>query len=147
MVQLEEVEDQDLDQAQTGPIDDTYDSADYEDTDSELSDDDDVAITPQESLSDRILALRDIIPPRTRRFLSSTLNTTFSASKSAAWLGGKGLWVFSTGALMLMVPFAMATVEEQQFVEQEKMEKAREGTSEIVMPGGGGQGVGSVRGL
>ena len=48
---------------------------------------------------------------------------------------------------MLMVPFAMATVEEQQFVEQEKMEKAREGTSEIVMPGGGGQGVGSVRGL
>ena len=33
MVQLEEVEDQELDQAQPGPIDDTgYDSADFTDT-------------------------------------------------------------------------------------------------------------------
>lgn len=38
---------------------------------------------------------------------------------------------------MLMVPFAMALVEEQQIVEQEKMEKAREGAGDVLTPGVG----------
>jgi hypothetical protein len=36
---------------------------------------------------------------------------------------------------MLMVPFAIALVEEQAFVEQEKEMKAREGAGEILTPG------------
>ncbi|KAL2052130.1 hypothetical protein ABVK25_007572 [Lepraria finkii] len=143
MVQLEEVEDQELDQAQPGPIDDTtYDSADFTDTESELSDDDQTSAAPQESISDRILALRDILPPRTRRYLSSTLQSTSGMIKKGAWFGGKGLWTLSTGALMLMVPFAIALVEEQQIVEQEKEIKAREGAGEILTPG-----VGTGKGL
>ncbi|KAK3166776.1 hypothetical protein OEA41_009901 [Lepraria neglecta] len=143
MVQLEEVEDQELDQVQPGPIDDTaYDSADFTDTESELSDDDQISAAPQESISDRILALKDILPPRTRRYLSSTLQSTSGLIQKGAWFGGKGLWTLSTGALMLMVPFAIALVEEQQIVEQEKEIKAREGAGEILTPG-----VGTGKGL
>ncbi|KAL2048306.1 hypothetical protein N7G274_000217 [Stereocaulon virgatum] len=138
MVQLEEVEDQELDQAQPGPIDETaYDSADFTDTESELSDDDEIFTAPQESIADRIYALKDILPPRTRRYLTSTLSSTSAVLKKGAWYGGKGLWTLSTGALMLMVPFAIALVEEQAFVEQEKEMKAREGAGEILTPGVG----------
>lgn len=38
---------------------------------------------------------------------------------------------------MLMVPFAIAFVEEQQIVEQEKEIKAREGLGESLTPGVG----------
>ncbi|MCJ1460851.1 mitochondrial import receptor protein [Mycoblastus sanguinarius] len=143
MVQLEEVEDPELDQAQPGPIPDSaYDSADFTDTESELSDDDTLTVSPSESLSDRIYALKDILPPRYRRAVTSTLSTSTSALKTGAWWGGKGLWVLSTGALMLMVPFAIAVVEEQQIIEQEKEIKAREGVGEVLTPG-----VGAGRGL
>lgn len=47
---------------------------------------------------------------------------------------------------MLMVPFAIALVEEQQIVEQEKEYKAREGASDILTPGASGSGMGG-RGL
>ena len=50
--------------------------------------------------------------------------------------------MLSTGALMLMVPFAIAVVEEQQIIEQEKEIKAREGVGEVLTPG-----VGAGRGL
>ena len=38
---------------------------------------------------------------------------------------------------MLVVPFAIALVEEQQILEQEKEMKAREGAGEILTPGVG----------
>lgn len=41
---------------------------------------------------------------------------------------------------MLMVPFAIAFVEEQQIVEQEREMKAREGLAEGVTPGVGMSG-------
>lgn len=89
-----------------------------------------------------ILALKDILPPPLRRRLASTFSTTYSLGKTTASWGGKGLWVFSTGAMMLMVPFAIALVEEQQIVEQEKEMKMREGVGEVLTPG-----VGAGRGL
>lgn len=42
---------------------------------------------------------------------------------------------------MLMVPFAIALVEEQQIVEQEKEFKAREGASDILTPNAPGRGL------
>ncbi|KAF6222321.1 hypothetical protein HO133_001407 [Letharia lupina] len=138
MVQLEEVEDAELDQAQPGPVGDDYDSDDFVDTDSELSDDEIISSgPPAESITDRLLALRDILPPRYRRALSSTLSSTLSATKTGAWWGGKGLWVLTTGAVMLSVPFAVCMVEEQQIMEQEREMKAQEGAREVLVPGVG----------
>jgi import receptor subunit TOM22 len=56
--------------------------------------------------------------------------------------------VLSTGFLMLSVPFAIALVEEQQIVEQEKEMKAQESAREVLTPGvGGGAAAEKGRGL
>lgn len=52
--------------------------------------------------------------------------------------------------MMLVVPFAIAFVEEQQILEQEREEKARMGLGDAVTPGvssGGGAGGGQGRAL
>lgn len=83
-------------------------------------------LTPDETLYERIAALQDIIPAPTRRAISSKYNTATSWVKSGLALGGKTLWVVSTSALLLGVPWALAYSEEQMIVEQEKMELANQ---------------------
>ncbi|KAL8670498.1 MAG: hypothetical protein Q9168_004966 [Polycauliona sp. 1 TL-2023] len=163
MVQLEEVEDQDLVREQPGPYQEEEDD-DYTDTGlsppSALSVptasiimceqtghmkrktniiiiDDDLpsSIAPLESTLDRIYALKDIIPPSTRRSIATTSSNVFSALKSTALFSGKSLYVISTGGLMVLVPYMMAVMEEQQIVEMEREQKAREMGSEIMSPG------------
>ena len=46
-------------------------------------------------------------------------------------LGGKTLWVVSTSALLLGVPWALAFSEEQQVIEMEKEQKMREMGNEV----------------
>ncbi|KAL8629032.1 hypothetical protein Q9189_005235, partial [Teloschistes chrysophthalmus] len=129
MVHLEEVEDQDLARQQPGPFEED-DDGDFTDTDSSLSDDNDddlpASILPSETALDRIYALKDIIPPAARRSISSGLSNTFSAFKSLSLLSGKSLYVLSTGGLMVVLPYMMALIEEQQIVEMEREQKARE---------------------
>jgi import receptor subunit TOM22 len=85
-----------------------------------------------ETLYERILALQDIIPASARRSLSSKVNTTSSWLKSGLVLGGKTLWVVSTSALLLGVPWALAYSEEQMIVEQERAEiMAQRAQSEV----------------
>ncbi|KAL8744978.1 MAG: hypothetical protein Q9190_002841 [Brigantiaea leucoxantha] len=152
MVQLEEVEDADLKREQPGPFDEASfveDDADFTDTDSSLSsasdDDSPSSFLPSESLTDRILALRDMIPPSTRHRITTSTTRLFSLLKSSTLYTGKGLYVLGTGGLMVLVPYMMAVIEEQQFVEMEREQKAREMGSEILSPGAG-QGAGQVKG-
>ena len=58
-----------------------------------------------------------------------------SLTKTSAVFTGKGLYVLSTSALLVMVPWAMAYVEEQAIVEQEREMKQREVMGEGVSPG------------
>lgn len=100
--------------------------------DSEISDDGVVTIyNGGESLKDRVLALRDMLPPSTRRRIVSS----FERVKGYAWYGltlsGKTAWVVSTSALLLGVPFILAVVEEQQVVEAEKEQRMREMGNEV----------------
>ena len=80
------------------------------------------SIQPDETLYERIIALQDMIPASTRRSISSKVNTTSSWLKSGLFFGGKTLWVVSTSALLLGVPWALAYSEEQMIVEQERAE-------------------------
>ncbi|MCJ1407604.1 mitochondrial import receptor protein [Ptychographa xylographoides] len=139
MVQLEEVEDEEFDRVQVGEKD-FNDDDDFTDTDSEISDDEIVATT-SESLGDRILALQDMVPPSARRRIAYGFDTVKSWGWSGLMLGGKTMWVVSTSALLLGVPFALALVEEQQVVEMEKEQRMREMGNELITPGatGGGQ--------
>ena len=72
---------------------------------------------PSNRPSSSILALRDIVAPRYRRALTSTLISILSVIKTGAWWGGKGLYVLMSGAIMLTVPFAVCMAEEKQFME------------------------------
>ncbi|TAQ89593.1 hypothetical protein B7494_g2062 [Chlorociboria aeruginascens] len=127
MVELVEVEDESFENRQVGPDDDDY----YTDTDSEISTDDEDSIPEEETLADRILALRDIVPASTRSYISAKVDITASWVKSGLWFGGKTLWVVSTSALLLGVPWALAFSEEQQILEMEKEMKMRESGSEM----------------
>jgi import receptor subunit TOM22 len=87
------------------------------------SDTSSIASAPvDETLYERILALQDMIPASTRRSVSSKVSTTTSWLKSGLFMGGKTLWVVSTSALLLGVPWALAYSEEQMIVEQERAE-------------------------
>ena len=75
--------------------------------------------------------MRDIIPPSTRTAVSNVVSTTTSYIGSTLSFGGKALFVLSTSALMLGVPWALAFAEEQQVVDMEKEMRARELGSEV----------------
>lgn len=87
-------------------------------TESDISSTD--SLQPDETLYERIVALQDMIPASTRRSVSSKISTTSSWIKSGLMMGGKTLWVVSTSALLLGVPWALAYGEEQMIIEQER---------------------------
>ncbi|KAH8599701.1 mitochondrial outer membrane translocase complex, subunit Tom22 [Bisporella sp. PMI_857] len=119
MVELVEVEDESFENKQAGLSEETTKN-------SEISSDEDEYPAEDETFTDRIAALRDIIPPTTRSYISGKVDTTTGWIKSSLIFGGKSLWVISTGVLLLGVPWALAFAEEQQMVEMEKEMKARE---------------------
>jgi import receptor subunit TOM22 len=59
------------------------------------------------------------------------VETTAGWIKSGLLFGGKTLWVVSTSALLLGVPWALAFAEEQQMVEMEKEMKMRDMGGEV----------------
>ncbi|KAH7037877.1 mitochondrial outer membrane translocase complex, subunit Tom22 [Microdochium trichocladiopsis] len=135
MVQLTEVVDEHFQEGQVGPEDDD----DFTDTDSEISHDSDYDPV-NESLSERLYALRDMVSPQTRGTISSAVSTTTNAVRSVLSFGGKTLWVVSSSALLLGVPWALAWAEEQQVMEMEKEMRMREMGSELLTAGGQQQG-------
>jgi mitochondrial import receptor subunit TOM22 len=98
--------------------------------DSEITDEEDDGDL-KETFIDRIVALRDVIPPKQRAALSSTFNTTYSWLRGGLLFGGKSLWVISTSALLLGVPWALAFAEEQQMIEMEKEMKMQQSANDV----------------
>ncbi|SPO03039.1 related to mitochondrial receptor complex chain MOM22 [Cephalotrichum gorgonifer] len=132
MVQLTEVPDEHFVERQAGPIDD---DADYSDTESEISTDSEYDPS-DETLAERLAALRDIVPPTTRGWISSKFASAANLGSSSLWFAGKALWVVSSTALLLGVPFAICVTEEQQVMAMEQEYKMREVGSEALTEGG-----------
>ncbi|KAF3047071.1 mitochondrial import receptor protein [Didymella heteroderae] len=133
MVKLEEVMDEEFVREQEGPHDE-----DEWDTDSESDLESESDFIPDETLYERITALKDIIPASTRRSIHSKYETLSSWTKSGLLFGGKTLWVVSTSALLLGVPWALAYSEEQMIVEQERAEMMQQrAQNEFMAPGAG----------
>ncbi|KAF2262964.1 mitochondrial import translocase, subunit Tom22 [Lojkania enalia] len=130
MVKLEEVVDEEFLRTQEGPQDE-----DDWDTDSESDASSVVSFAPDETLYERIAALQDIIPPSYRRSLSSKFNSASSWLKTGLSYGGKTLWVVSTSALLLGVPWALAYSEEQQLAEMEREMQQQQRANEFMTPG------------
>ncbi|KAK4941915.1 mitochondrial import receptor subunit Tom22 [Elasticomyces elasticus] len=144
MVKLEVLEDEHFVNKPEGTTDGepllVDDDEDYTDTDSEISDD---AASESgdidESLYDRIIALRDIIPPKARARISSVTSSLVSATSTTVNYSGKGLWVIATSVLLLGIPYALALGDEQQFLEQERQQmQMSEGAAGLIQSGSGG---------
>ncbi|KAF4119755.1 mitochondrial import receptor subunit TOM22 [Geosmithia morbida] len=134
MVQLVEVEDEHFQSNQTGPEEED----DFTDTDSEISNESEFDPS-EESLAERLYALRDIVPPTTRSWISGKVNTISSAAWSALSFSGKASWVITTSALFLGVPFALSFAEDQQLTAMEQEYNMRQQGSELLTAGGAEQ--------
>ncbi|KAF4551208.1 Mitochondrial import receptor subunit tom22-like protein [Elsinoe fawcettii] len=138
MVKLEEVLDESFREDQPGPRDDEdwdTDSGTAEVSDASSTSD----IDEDESLLDRLAALKDIIPPTARKSLSNTFDSASSLVKSGISIGGKTLWVVSTSVLLVGVPWALALAEEQQMEMMEREMKAQERAGEMLTQPAGGE--------
>lgn len=91
-------------------------------SDSEISDASDLgaATSPDETILERISALRDIVPPQTRAKLANITSTVASATSKGIIFGGKGLWIITTSMLLLGLPYALAFGDEQMVQEEER---------------------------
>lgn len=77
-------------------------------------------LSSDETLLDRIAALKDIIPPKARAHISNVSSSIFSATSTGISFGGKGIWVIATSVLLLGIPYALALGDEQQLMEEER---------------------------
>ncbi|EFZ02897.1 hypothetical protein MHUMG1_00167 [Metarhizium humberi] len=131
MVTLTEVEDEHFQSSQAGP---DVDDDDFTDTDSEISNDSDYDPS-NETLAERLYALRDIVPPTTRGWISSRVNSISSKAWSVLSFSGKGAWVITTSALFFGVPFALSFAEDQQLTAMEQEYNMRQTGSELLTAG------------
>ncbi|KAF3769662.1 Putative mitochondria import translocase TOM22 [Cryphonectria parasitica EP155] len=132
MVQLVEVEDEEFQKRQPGPEEE---DGDYTDTDSEISNDSDFDPTA-ETLADRLLALRDIIPPTTRSWFYGKYQTTRRVITGVLFFAGRSMWSISVSALLIGVPFALCWAEEQQMIAMEQEMRQREQGQDLLTAGG-----------
>jgi hypothetical protein len=72
-----------------------------------------------------------MIPPSTRRSISSTYSTGYAWTASTLSWGGKALWVVSTSALLVGLPWALAYGDEQQQIEMEREMKMQQSANEV----------------
>ncbi|KAF7543423.1 hypothetical protein G7046_g10003 [Stylonectria norvegica] len=131
MVTLTEVEDEHFQSNQAGP---DVDDDDFTDTDSEISNDSDYDPI-NESLTERLYALRDIVPPTTRGWISSRVDQFTSTAWSVLSFSGKGAWVITTSALFFGVPFALSFAEDQQLTAMEQEYNMRQTGSDLLTAG------------
>lgn len=84
-----------------------------------------------ESVSDRISALADIIPPQTRLQLSKTANNV----TEWGWWGFSGLckvtWLVGVSGLLLGIPFAVGQSEDQLYAAEEKQLQAQQSANDV----------------
>jgi len=72
-----------------------------------------------ESLLDRLAALKDIVPPTTRHSLASKVSKTASFVKRTTKFAGNVIWVVTTSALLIGLPLALILEDEAKVVAQE----------------------------
>ncbi|KAL7267137.1 mitochondrial import receptor subunit Tom22 [Rhizina undulata] len=89
----------------------------------------------RETIYHRLVALKDIIPIQQRVMVSNFFRATYGLIFGTVSFGGKSMWVLSTSAIMLGVPYALAVAEEQQMVEMEKEMQMQQRTTESLTPG------------
>jgi import receptor subunit TOM22 len=128
MVEFEEIKDEHYEDEDGFVDDDEASDDDYSDTSSTHEYDGDI---DDESILDRIVALKDIIPEHRRLAISRVVSKTVSYGSMASYIGGKAVYIAITTILMLGIPYALAVEEEKAIVEQERQMQLQQGMSEV----------------
>ncbi|KAI7888147.1 mitochondrial outer membrane translocase complex, subunit Tom22 [Mucor mucedo] len=123
MVKLEEVSADQYEQVEV--------FSEEEDDYSDFSDEDDFD-DEDESLLDRIAALKDIIPLKHRNRMSNSVSTLSSWGKTGATFVGKSAWVITTSMFLLVLPLALEIEKEQALVAYEKEAMQQQGTQQML---------------
>ncbi|KAL9113145.1 MAG: hypothetical protein Q9227_002757 [Pyrenula ochraceoflavens] len=144
MVKLTEVEDEHFTEKPPTTKDNVL-LADDDESDGDYTDTVESDLNPSaESFTERLSALVDIIPPKTRANISTATNKLSSYTKTAFSFSGKTLWVVSTSAMLLMIPFSLAVSQEQEIEQQEREQgMLREGASQMLQSGSAGAPTGT----
>eukprot|EP01135_Chromosphaera_perkinsii_P004328 Nk52_evm20s277 gene=Nk52_evmTU20s277 len=92
--------------------------------DEHLSDNEDECLD-EETLVERICALKELVPDKQRAMIYDAACWVGRNGWQATRFGGKALWVLSTTALLLVVPLGMEIEKEQMMAmyEQEEAQK------------------------
>ncbi|KAF8588951.1 mitochondrial import translocase, subunit Tom22 [Ramaria rubella] len=98
-------------------------------------------VPASETLLDRLVALVDIVPPTTRRSISSRVSRTTSLFMRGSKIAGNLAWVIATSALLVGLPLVLVLEDESRFVQQEKEMLAQQQGAQAMMstpfqPGG-----------
>ncbi|KAF8460493.1 mitochondrial import receptor subunit Tom22-domain-containing protein [Kalaharituber pfeilii] len=109
------------------------------DEESDSDDDDDDDSTLEETIAERLAALKDMIPIKQRTKISNTAKGIWGWLTWGGRTGGTIAYVLSTGVLMLGVPYALAVAEEGQMMEMEREMKLQQQANELITPGGQSQ--------
>ncbi|WVN87263.1 uncharacterized protein L203_102440 [Cryptococcus depauperatus CBS 7841] len=86
---------------------------------STFSDDDDFNLA-NESIYDRVAALKDILPPKVRQSIYQRYKSTTGWAWWSVQSAGTLAWWVSTSALLVGLPLALAIEDESRVVAQEK---------------------------
>lgn len=110
-------------------------SSDESESESDVEDDFDF---DSETVYDRIVALKDIVPPQSRETILSVAQTAQSYANYALNRSGAFLWALTSSALLLGVPLSLAILAETQIQEMEKEMSLQQSAQEVLAPGSEG---------
>lgn len=108
-----------------------YSDSDSE-SESEVEDDFDAE---HETLYERIVALKDIVPPKQRNQIVSAADIIKSQVTSGLNIGGNLLWVLTSSVLLLGVPLSLAIFSETQLQEMESQMALQESAQSALASG------------
>ena len=109
----------------------------YSDSESD-SDSDEDDFDENETLFDRVVALKDIVPPQQRTQIASGISYVQSLVNSGATKTGSLLWTLTSSALLLGVPLSLAILAETQLQEMEKEMQLQQSAQDVLAPGSEG---------
>jgi len=132
------------DDASSGFVTEEEGSDALSDAGSDLSDSDDKELEralrlynpADETLGDRLYALRDMVSPATRQKIAATWNTTTSWTFRGGKLAGNAVWVVTTSALLVVLPLALSIENESMLIQQEGELLAQQQGQQQMLGGG-----------
>jgi mitochondrial import receptor subunit TOM22 len=88
----------------------------------------------EETLYERVIALKDIVPPSTRHAISTKISSASSFFRRSGKILGNVVWIVTTSALLVGLPLALSLEDEAKIVAQEKEMLAQQQGAQQVRP-------------